>query len=118
MNSPIDGIYAAYLSGQMGNGFGLLLFRKGHISGADAMGVVFDGGYVEEGQSNSLSVTLDIKTPPNTVFLQGGVSGPQGETQKLQFQLPSDFAQKDFTRIETQRGPVNARLIKLRSLDE
>jgi hypothetical protein len=117
MNNQIDGIYAAYLAGAMANGFGLLLFRNGRIAGADASGVIFDGSYIEDNGS-SLSIALNVKSPPNIPLIQGGISGPQGDIYELKIHLPLNFAEKDFTRVETPRGPVNARLTKLRSLDE
>jgi len=59
-----------------------------------------------------------MKAPPNVLLIQGGVTGPQGEEEKLNFQMPIDFTSKKFIRVETLRGPVNVRLVKLRDFNE
>lgn len=43
--TPIDGIYSVYLTGQSGNGFAIMIMMNGKVTGADAMGILFDGDY-------------------------------------------------------------------------
>jgi hypothetical protein len=117
MSASIDGFYAVYMSGKQAQGFAILVFRNGRIVGADASGFTFDGQY-SEASGDTLSVTLAIKAPPNQPLIQGGTTGPQGEQSHLSFVLPLDFSSREFIRIETQRGPVNAKLVRLRGLDE
>jgi hypothetical protein len=117
MSASIDGFYAVYLSGKLGQGFAMLVFRGGRIVGADASGFMFDGQYSEP-VDNILSVRLSVKAPPNQSLIQGGTTGPQGEQSQLIFEMPRDFSSREFVRIETQRGPVNAKLVRLRGLDE
>jgi len=116
-NASIDGFYAAYMSGKQGLGFAMLVFRKGRITGADAAGVMFDGQY-SNAASDVILIEISVKAPPNTPLIQGGTTGPQGEEGQLQFQVPLDFSAQKFVRIETQRGPINVKLNKLRELDE
>ena len=117
MSAPIDGFYAVYVTGAEGQGLAMVVFRKGHIVGADAGGFKYDGQY-SESPTGTLSIALSIKAPPNVQRVQGGTTGPQGEEFSLDFQLPKDFGSQDFVRVDTPRGPVNARLVKLRGLDD
>jgi hypothetical protein len=117
MNISINGFYAAYLSGVVGQGFALLIFRNGRIVGADALGVLYDGNYSTEHEA-SYRVKLNIKFPANIPLIQGGVTGPQGDSYELTFQMPHDFLLREFIRIEDKRGPINARLVKLGDLDD
>lgn len=117
MSSTINGIYAAYLSGKIGAGFALLWFKDGQIGGADASGVIFDGGYTKNG-NNDYQVDLQVKTPANIRLLQGGLSGPEGISYNLNFELPTNFYLSDFVRIETPPGPINAKFLKIRSIND
>jgi hypothetical protein len=117
MNAQLDGFYAAYLSGKVGQGFAMLIFREGQIAGADMAGVLFNGKYSEK-NNGFISVSLSIKTPPNVNLIQGGTSGPHGLETKLDFEMPSDFSSKPFIRIEGPRGPVNTKLVRLRGLND
>jgi hypothetical protein len=117
VTTSIDGFYAAYLSSKVGQGFALLVLRKGKIVGVDVAGTKMDGRYADDA-NNLISVTLVANIPPNIPLLQGGMSGPQGESNELSFQMPPDFENQPFIRIETKHGPVNAKLVKLRGIDD
>ena len=117
MNAQIDGFYAVYMSGKHEQTFAMLVFTRGQIVGADAYGFVFDGHYSER-SGDTISVSLLLKAPPNAAFIQGGVAGPHGEEEKVNFEIPIDFTSREFIRIEMPRGPVNARLVKLRDMNE
>ena len=71
MAAQIAGIYAAYLSGKTGNGFAMLLFSNGHVAGADAFGIKYDGSYAEQDDGN-VAVEMKVDTPPNLHLIQGG----------------------------------------------
>jgi hypothetical protein len=116
MNGQAEGFYSAYVTGKEGQGFALLIFMAGRVVGADAGGFLFDGEYVEGG--DGLSVSLSIKAPRNAPRVQGGLTGPEGEEDFLNFHLPQDFASKAFVRIDTQHGPVNVKLVRLRGISE
>lgn len=117
MSASIDGFYAVYVTGTHGQGLAMVAFRKGRIVGADVGGFMYDGQY-SECASGGFSVALSIKAPPNVPRVQGGITGPQGEEFQLDFVLPKDFDSQSFVRIDTLRGPVNAKLVKMRGLDE
>jgi hypothetical protein len=112
----INGFYAVYLTGSSGQGFVMLTFRNGVIAGADAAGAKYDGTYSEAG--GGFAVTLNISLPPNTLLVQGATTGSQGDNSQLQFQLPGDFLSQSFIRINAKHGPVNARIVKLRELND
>jgi hypothetical protein len=116
MNAPIDAFYSVYMTGKQGQGFALVAFTRGRVIGADAGGFVLDGEYSDAGV-DLVSVSLRIKAPPHAPRIQGGVVGPQGEESQLDFQMSRDFASRQFVRIETQRGPVNVKFVRLRELD-
>jgi hypothetical protein len=115
MKASLDGFYAAYLTGSAGQGFAMLVFRRGTIIGIDVAGVKYDGTY--EDFENGFKVRLKVSTPPNTPLLQGVTTGPENETSELEFLLPLNFTSEPFIRIDARHGPVNARLTKLRELN-
>ncbi|HTT80111.1 MAG TPA: hypothetical protein VMF86_10570 [Stellaceae bacterium] len=113
MPAAIDGFYAAYLTGAVGRGFALLECKKGHIVGADALGVLFDGEYTP-GQDDTYQVTLKVKTPPNMPLIRGGSSSPQEEIREQRFTLPADFYRREFIALDLGQGPINAKLVRIR----
>ncbi len=116
MNTSIDGFYAAYLTGSATQGLAMLVFRNGTIVGVDAGGVKYDGTYTDTG--TGFAIKLNVFVPPNTFLVQGVTSGPQGDKSELNFQLPVDFLSQPFIRINAKHGPVNARMMKLRELND
>jgi hypothetical protein len=116
MNTSINGFYAAYLTGNVSQGFAMLVFRNGKIVGVDVGGVKYDGIYNDTG--NGFAVELNVLVPPNTSLVQGVTSGPHGDKSSLEFQLPVDFLEQPFIRVSTKHGPVNAKLTKLRELND
>ena len=117
MSTQLDGFYAAYLSAKAGQDFALLMFREGIIVGADLVGVSLDGRYSET-DDGVVSISLSVKTPPNVPLIQGGTSGPDGLETQMAFRMPHNFTSQPFVRIDGPRGPVNARLVRLRGLNE
>jgi hypothetical protein len=117
MKTPIDGIYAVYLTGSAGQGFALLSLQDGTIFGSDQSGAKYDGKFIEE-VGTGYKVDLTVGLPPNVPLIQGGVVGPQGERHTFEFLLPKDFLSRPFIRIEGRNGPVNARFEVLRMRDD
>jgi hypothetical protein len=116
MTNSIDGFYSVYITGKEGQGFAIIALMAGRVVGADAAGFLLNGQYSKK--DDAVSVSLSIKAPPNMPRVQGGLTGPQGEESQLDFDMPQDFASQNFIRIETQHGPINAKLIKLRDLSD
>ena len=116
MTTSINGFYAAYLTGSEGQGFAMLVFRNGTITGVDAGGAKYDGTYVDTENGHSIKVTVSL--PPNTLLIQGVTTGPEIDSSVLEFQIPADFLSQPFLRISAKHGPVNAKQTKLRELDD
>lgn len=116
MNASISGFYAAYLTGSASQGFAMLVFRNGTIVGVDAAGVKFDGTYGEI--PSGISIKLTVSLPPNTLLIQGATTGSEAENSEIEFDLPSDFLSQPFIRIDAKYGPINAKLTRLRELND
>ena len=116
MNASINGFYAVYLTGTAMQGFAMLIFRNGTVVGIDAGGVKYDGTYSDNGSGYAVKLTVSI--PPNTALVQGVTTGPQGDVSEIDFQLPVDFLSRPFIRVNAKHGPVNAKIVKLRELNE
>jgi hypothetical protein len=116
MSTSINGFYGVYLTGSAAQGFAMCVFRNGEIVGVDVAGVKYDGTY--NPTSDGFSVKLKISVPPKTWLVQGVTTGPQEETSQLEFQLPTDFLTRPFIRIPAAHGPVNAKITKLRELND
>jgi hypothetical protein len=116
MTTSVDGFYVAYLSAAAAQGMMMLVFREGRIVGVDVSGGTVDGTYKEDADKG-YELKLIIKLTPNVLLIQGGTTGAQPDVQELNLQLPRDFLSREFLRIETKHGPVNAKLVKPRELD-
>ena len=114
MSDRIDGIYAAFMTGEEGSGFSMFTFLNGVVSGADPLGVLFDGTYSAEADAYLVDVMVTV--PAGGTVIQGASAGPSGLTYNVNLRLPTDFADQDFSRVETPLGAVNLRLQKLRGL--
>lgn len=68
MSDTYSGVYAAYLTGKVAQGFAMLVFRRGVIVGAGPFGEVFDGEYKEVGEK-ILSVSVNIRIPSNVSLI-------------------------------------------------
>jgi hypothetical protein len=114
MSGLANGFYAAYLTAANGQGLAMLVFKDGKIIGVDVASTKFDGTYIDT--PTGFAVTILIALPPNTPLIQGGMTGPQGESNEVTFELPFDFLSQPFIRIEGKHGPVNVKLVLLREL--
>jgi hypothetical protein len=117
VESSIDGFYAAYLTGREGNSFAMFLIRRGVIAGADVLGGTYDGS-IESINSGVHKIRLTTRTPPHLPLIQGGMSGPEGDIAETEFVLPSTFLKDSFIPIETKRGRVNVKLVKVRTIND
>lgn len=114
MTERVEGIYSGYMTAAEGNGFSMFVFYNGVVSGADPLGVSYDGTYAQKG--DVCSARVRVKVPSEAVVIQGASAGPAGMEYELGLDLPADFATRDFFRVDTPLGPVNLRLRKLRGL--
>lgn len=115
MSSAVEGIYSAYFTAAAGNSFGMFVFTRGLVAGADFAGGTYAGTYQLDGANLVGSVLLKA---PGGVPLITGVSAPAGQPVEIpipiRFPVPID---PDATyRIDTPAGPVNAKFRKLQDL--
>ncbi|MFZ0951525.1 MAG: hypothetical protein WAN17_04620 [Candidatus Sulfotelmatobacter sp.] len=118
MNTSINGFYAVYITGAAQQGLALIVLRNGKVVGVDVGGVKYDGTYGDGDEGNGFKVRLKVLIPPNAILVQGVNSGPQGDASEIEFHLPVDFLSQPFIRVNAKHGPVNAKFIKLRELNE
>lgn len=111
-----DGIYSAYMTGVDGQGFAMLVFQNGILTGADPMGVRFDGIY-DQDDDGVLTGSVRVTVPAGGTVIQGTSAGPAGLHYDVPLILRPEDAAADFISITTPLGVVNLRLEKLRSLD-
>ena len=109
-----DGFYAAYMTGDEGQGFAMFIFSNGTIVGADPLGVRFDGSF-EVTSEGALRAAVEVNVPPEGMVIQGATPGPSGLSYGVSFDL-SQGQTNDYFQITTPLGPVNVRLEKLRSI--
>lgn len=113
--TSINGFYSAFMSGEDGQGYALLVFRDGRIVGADPLGVTFDGQYAEDGDGWAGEVV--VTAPPGGTLIQGVTPGPSGIVYSVPLRLPSDFQSQPFLHIQTPLGPVNVKLTWVRGTE-
>lgn len=111
----IDGIYAAYMTGTDGQGFGLFVFHAGILSGADPLGVKFDGTY-EPINDGKIAGTVKVTVPPEATVVQGVSVGSSPLSYEVPLLLGADLEAMGVFRLDTPLGPVNVKLEKLRGL--
>ena len=117
MNTPINGFYAAYLIGSVSQDLAMLILRNGQIVGVDVVGARFDGNYADA-QDTGYTVSLNVRLAPSMSLIQGGTTGQEGDDYTLSFHFPANFLSQEFVRIDTKYGPINAKLVKLRGIDD
>ena len=94
----------------------MFVFRNGAVVGVDIGGVKYDGVYSDT--AAGYVVKLKVTVPPNVGLIQGVTVGPEGDSSDLDFELPLDFLAQPFLRVNAKHGPVNAKIVKLRELNE
>ena len=95
----------------------MFVVRGGKLAGADLLGARYDGT-IETRDGENSKVKMLAFLPGNLPTIQGGVTPPQGESFEMQFEMRENFLSEQYVRIETDRGPVNAKFIRIRGLDD
>lgn len=108
----MNGIYAAYFSGAIGNSFALLIFKDGQVSGADAGFGRYDGQYSVLG--NRAEGQIIFHLPPNSSAITGVSTGDQPLDLSMAISLSLPIEDVEYHEIQTPFGPVNARFEKIR----
>ena len=111
--TDMSGFYAAFITGVDSEGLVLFVAYDGKIVGTDPSKVLFDGTYYIDGNGNLVG-QVTVSAPPNGTLVQGVSTGPSGVKYETSFVIPVDFEDRDYIRIDTPLGPVNAKFSKLR----
>lgn len=113
----MDGIYSVNFRGAVDWGIGMLVLRKGVVTGADAGGIYYDGHYRDLDTVVELNITMTV--PPGATLVQGTPARPNAYTISFDAGiLKKDMNESRTIRLELPQGPVNAIFCKLRELSD
>lgn len=110
----MNGFYAAYITGQVGNSMALFLFENGEIIGVDVGGMHYNGSYEIHEESATLRGTLNYVIKPGRQLVTGAAAGEKEISVDFPLELPTGFADGRVIEIQSPSGVVNARFEKLR----
>jgi|ERR1700730_2267520 len=111
----MDGFFRIAFTGTAGSGFGVLVFHKGMIAGADVAGATFDGSYTENPTAKQLDFQVTMNAPAGITPVQTGI--PIAAPMILPINgsiLEDDIADEKPTLLQTPLGPVNIVFKKIR----
>lgn len=109
-----QGFYNAFMSAADGQGFVMFVFKDGVISGADPLGVKFDGTYIKS--ETGFFAKIIVSVPAHGEVIQGAKAGPEGMQYPVELVLEPNFWEKPFVEVSTPLGKVNARFERLRGI--
>jgi hypothetical protein len=110
----VNGFHALYYTGRTGSGFGVVVFKDGIVTGADASGGLYDGEYTTNQDKQILEGKIKLTVPPGVSLVTGAPVTQQPYTQQFPISLPLDLNQPHPLQIQTPTGPVNLNLKKIR----
>jgi hypothetical protein len=111
----INGFYALYYTGKAGSGFGVVVFKDGIVTGADASGGLYDGEYTINQDKRIFEGTIKMTVPPGVSLVTGSPVTQHFYTQQFPISLPLDLDQlRAPIQVQTPTGPVNLKLQKIR----
>ena len=113
----MDGIYSITFRGAVDWGIGMLVSRKGVVTGADAGGVHYDGHYRDVGSVVEFNTTMIVS--PGITLVQGTAARSDMYTISFNARISkTDIDESQAIRLELPQGPVNAIFCKLRELSD
>lgn len=111
----MDGIYSIAFRGSADWGIGLLLLRKGTVTGADGGGILYDGDYQDAGALIEFNITMSV--PPGATLVQGTPARPTAYTISFGANIPRTALNEAHpVLLELPQGPVNVIFRRLREL--
>ena len=111
-----DGIYAITFRGATDWGMGMLLLRKGVVTGVDSGGVLYDGIFKMSG--DHLTFDLKLTVPPGATLVQGTLPQTSAYTVPFQASVPIRAIQQNVpVLVQLPPGPVNVIVKFLRSIE-
>ncbi len=113
----LDGIYSITFRGAVDWGMGLLILRKGLVTGSDVGGVHYDGRYRDLGSAVEINLTMTV--PPGATLVQGTPAQPTAYTVPVNVTIPkTDIESRQPVLLELPQGPVNIIFRRLRELSD
>jgi hypothetical protein len=113
----IDGIYLVLFRGSVDWGTGMLVMRRGVLTGADQAGVLFDGTYQDQGFQ--VLIDLHMTVPAGVPLVQGSPAQPFEYKVRANLRIPrAAFDHAVPALLEMPPGPVNAIFRRLRALND
>lgn len=110
-----DGIYSIVYRGAVGWGQGMMMLRRGVVTGVDTVGVLYDGRYEEN--AAALVLTAKMVVPPGVVLVQGTPPRPNSYELAFNAVIPRQAIETSQpVLVELPPGPVNAIFKLLRPL--
>jgi len=111
-----DGIYSIHFRGAADWGIGMLVLERGRITGADALGALYDGTYIVAG--SEIEAWMTITVPPGVKLVQGTPAQPKSYQFQTNLRVPVNAIQtQQPVLMELPPGPVNMIFRRLRTLD-
>jgi hypothetical protein len=111
----LDGIYSITFRGRADWGMGMIILQHGSITGADAMGALYDGSYIDSGANLEIRFTMTV--PPGVALVQGTPAQPKAYSISTEATVPKTaFAEGHPVLLQLPPGPVNVIFRRLRQL--
>lgn len=111
----VDGIYTMTFRGAADWGMGMLVLRRGTITGADIGGCLYEGLYTEEPEN--IVMQLHMTVPAGATLVQG--TKPQPKPYVLSFNLHAPKRSLETSTpilVQLPPGPVNVIVRRLKTL--
>ena len=97
----INGLYAAYFSGHLGNTVVLFLLRNGHINGVDGTGTYYRGAYKVDESGTVYDGSLE------TNFVESDEPKVALVVSEARLNLPHNFHNSELHLLQTPVGEVS-----------
>jgi hypothetical protein len=111
----MDGFFRIAFTGAAGSGFGMLVLHSGVIVGADVGGATYDGSYTVSSATQALDFQITMNAPAGITPVQTGIALTAPISMPITGSIPQEnITSETPTLLETQLGPVNLILKKLR----
>lgn len=115
-NMP-EGFYSISFTGEAGSGFGILVFSRGVIVGADAAGATYDGTYTEPASGQGFDILVMMRAPAGVRPVQTGIPLTSPAELPIKASLSPQFDSGNPILLGTPLGPVNIVFKKIRGSD-
>ena len=113
----LDGIYSLTFRGAVDWGMGMIILRKGLVTGADVGGVHYDGSYRDSDSNVELDITMTV--PPGATLVHGTPARPNAYKVPFRATIPKTAIDTNQpVLLELPQGPVNVIFRRLRELSD